>query len=159
MRISNIAVAALIACGLPSIASSEIQQRPGWQVIGTDQTHSDLLERLTAAVAEENMGVVTQAGPTAVARQRGIEIPENRVVGVFNNDFAVRILGLSTAAMIEAPVRFYITENPDGTATLSWKEPSFVFAPYSDEGGEELGRIAEELDQRFEAIAARATAE
>ena len=103
------------------------------------------------------MGVVTQVGPTGTARQRGIEIPENRVVGVFNNDFAVRILELSTAAMIEAPIRFYVTEDPDGTATLSWKEPSFVFAPYADEGGESLADIARELDRRFTAIAERAT--
>ena len=39
-------------------------------------------------------------------RSGGIEIPENRVVGVFNNDYAVRILDMSTAAMIEAPLRF-----------------------------------------------------
>ncbi len=145
--------------GLPCLASADIEPRPGWQVVETQLTHAELLQRLTAAVPQENMGVVTQAGPTGVARQRGIEIPENRVVGVFNNDFAVRLLELSTAAMIEAPVRFYVTEDPDGTATLSWKEPSFVFEPYADEGGEELAKIARELDQRFEAIATRATAD
>ncbi len=150
-------LAAVIAFGHPAVASADIQPRPGWQVIETEFTHAELLERLTSAVAAENMGVVTQAGPTAAALQRGIEIPENRVVGVFNNDFAVRILTLSTAAMIEAPVRFYVTEDADGTATLSWKTPSFVFAPYVDEGGEDLARIAGELDGRFEAIAARAT--
>lgn len=138
-------------------ASAEIAARPGWQVFDTDMTHADLVQSLLDAVAQESsMGVVTQAGPTETARARGIEIPENRVVGVFGNDFAVRILRLSTAAMIEAPVRFYVTEDADGTATLSWKEPSFVFGPYFDEGGVELERIADELDQRFEAIAARA---
>ena len=137
--------------------AAEVQPRPGWQVVETDMTHADLLERLLEAVPEEQMGVVTQAGPTGMARQRGIDIPENRVVGVFNNDFAVRILEQSTAAMIEAPIRFYVTENADGTATLSWKEPSFVFAPYTAEGGDALVRMAEELDDRFSAIAERAT--
>jgi uncharacterized protein (DUF302 family) len=159
VRIRSRFLAAFIAIALPQAALADIQPRPGWQVMETEFDHAELLERLTAAVPEENMGVVTQAGPTGAARQRGIEIPENRVVGVFNNDFAVRILALSTAAMIEAPVRFYVTEDADGTATLSWKEPSFVFAPYAEEGGEALARIAEELDRRFEAIAARAIAE
>jgi uncharacterized protein (DUF302 family) len=140
-------------------AAAEIAEREGWRVIATDMAHAELLERLLAAVPEEGMGVVTQAGPTAAARERGIEIPENRVVGVFNNDYAVRILERSTAAMIEAPIRFYVTEDADGTATLSWKEPSFVFAPYLEEGGDELADMAEDLDQRFEAIAERATAE
>lgn len=64
-----------------------------------------------------------------------IKLAHARLLAVFNNHYAMRILGLSTAAMIEAPVRFYVTEEPDGTATLSWKKPSFVFAPYVDEGG------------------------
>ena len=142
---------------LGGAAGAEVQPRPGWQVVETDMTHADLLERLVEAVPEERMGVVTQAGPTGMARRRGIDIPGNRVVGVFNNDYAVRILELSTAAMIEAPIRFYVTENVDGTATLSWKEPSFVFAPYTEEGGDALVRMAEELDDRFSAIAERAT--
>lgn len=150
---------ALILAAAP-VAADDLQPRDGWRVIGTAMTHETLLDRLVAAVPEAGMGVVTQAGPTGAARARGIDIPQNRVVGVFNNQFAVDILALSTAAMIEAPIRFYVTEDPDdGTATLSWKEPSFVFAPYADEGGPELVRLAEELDERFEAIAARATSE
>jgi len=153
---ARFALAALIST-LATASVAEMQPRPGWQIVETEMTHAALLESLIAAVPAEGMGVVTQAGPTGAARQRGIEIPENRVVGVFNNDFAVRILGLSTAAMIEAPIRFYVTEDADGTATLSWKEPSAVFAPYADEGGDDLAEIAQELDLRFTAIAARAT--
>ncbi len=59
--------------------------------------------------------------------------------------------------MIEAPIRFYVTENADGTATLSYKTPSAVFAPYIDEGGAELAAIAGELDAIFAAIAKGAT--
>ena len=93
------------------------------------------------------MGVITQAGPTATARARGIDIPQNRVIGVFNNDFAVKVLETSTAAMIEAPIRFYVTENENGSATLSYKTPSFVFAPYAAEGGGELENLAKDLDK------------
>ena len=155
-------IAAFLALGLSTVAQpglAEIGQRDGWRIIDTDIRHELLLERLLAAVPEEGLAVVTQAGPTGAARARGIDIPENRVVGVFNNDFAVRILSLSTAAMIEAPIRFYVTEDTDGTATLSWKEPSFVFGPYAEEGGTELAMIADDLDRRFAAIAARATGE
>lgn len=155
MRIGT--VCAVVALCFAGSAGAEIAPRAGWQVIDTEMSHAELVARLTAAVPEERMGIVTQAGPTGMARQRGIDIPENRVIGVFNNDFAVRILALSTAAMIEAPIRFYVTEDADGTATLSWKEPSFVLVPYAAEGGGALAGIAQELDQRFAAIAARAT--
>lgn len=143
----------------PTFAAAEVADmapRTGWRVIDSTLAPDVLIERLLAAIPAEGMGVVTQAGPTAAARARGVTIPENRVIGVFNNVYAVRILNLSTAAMIEAPVRFYVTEDADGTATLSWKTPGFVFAPYVAEGGPELQAAASELDAKFDAIAGRA---
>jgi len=129
-----------------------------WHVIPTEQGYSALLEHLKQAVDANEMGVVTEAGPTQAAAQRGVEIPGNRVVGVFRNDFAVDILRLSVPAMIEAPIRFYVTENEDGTGTLSWKKPSAIFAPYvadldDDERAAALADKASELDAIFEKIA------
>lgn len=108
------------------------------------------------AAKAKKMGVVTEAGPTEAAAARGVAIPGNRVIGVFNNLFAVRMLEASEAAMIEAPVRFYVTEQPDGTATLSYKTPGLVFAPYAGDSPEVM-KIAAELDAIFAAIAAAAT--
>ena len=76
--------------------------------------------------------------------------------GLTPADIDAIILATSTAAMIEAPIRFYVTENADGTATLSYKLPSTVFAPYLDEGGADLAALAAELDRHFAAIAAQA---
>jgi uncharacterized protein (DUF302 family) len=138
----------------PTFASAQtIAPRDGWVVIPTAKSYDQLVEDVLAATTANKMGVVTQAGPTGAAAARGITIPGNRVIGVFNNDFAVKILGLSTAAMIEAPIRFYVTEGEDGQATLAWKEPSHVFAPYMDEGGDALRDLAAQLDDRFSAIA------
>lgn len=137
---------------IPAVAG-DISPRPGWVVLPTQKPHAALLADLRSAVKSHKMGVVTQAGPTQTARNRGIDIPENRVVGVFNNDFAVKVLATSTAAMIEAPIRFYVTENGDGTATLSYKTPGHVFAPYEDEGGPALAALAGQLDGIFDRIA------
>ena len=138
--------------------AGSIAPREGWAVHDTAQAYSELLASLKAAIKAEGMFIVTQAGPTGAAKKRGITIPGNRVVGVYRNDYAVRALATSTAAMIEAPIRLYVTENEDGTATLSYKIPTAVFAPYLDEGGAELSAIAAELDGIFAAIAARAVA-
>jgi len=138
--------------------AGSIAPREGWAVHDTAQGYSDLLDSLKAAIKAEGMYLVTQAGPTAAAASRGITIPGNRVLGVYRNDYAVRALATSTAAMIEAPIRFYVTENEDATATLSYRTPSAVFAPYLDEGGAELSAIAAELDAIFAAIAERAVA-
>jgi len=149
--------ALLIAVAAPAVAASS-SPREGWRVIETDKTYAELLVDLRAAVRAEKMGLVTEAGPTEVAASRGETIPGNRVIGVFRNDFAVRAVRLFPPAMIEAPIRFYVTEDVDGTATLSWKTPGFVFAPYAADAGPELAALAEELDAIFEAIGARAAA-
>jgi len=151
-----VAVLAAVLVAFSAHAGS-VAPRDGWAVHDTDLAYAELLQRLKEAIKAEGMFVVTEAGPTQAAKSRGIEIPGNRVVGVYRNDFAVRALEASTAAMIEAPIRFYVTEEADGTATLSYKLPSFVFAPYMEEGVDALGVVASELDAIFAAIAARAT--
>ncbi len=147
-----------LALLLPVSAHAQaIGARDGWVVLPSAQSYSELVSSVKRAVTANGFGVVTQAGPTQAAKSRGIDIPGNRVIGVFNNKYAVRTLALSTAAMIEAPIRLYVTEEENGTATLSYKTPSLVFAPYMDEAGEELGIIARELDETFLAIAEQAT--
>ncbi|WP_299371244.1 DUF302 domain-containing protein [uncultured Tateyamaria sp.] len=140
-----------------TLAQAEMTPRDGWSVTKTDKSYTALIDAVKSAAKANRMGVVTQAGPTGAAKNRGITIPGNRVIGLFNNVYAVNVLNLSTAAMIEAPIRVYVTENTDGTATLSYKTPSTVFAPYVDEAGPDLATIAAELDTVFAAIAADAT--
>ena len=153
MRKVFVAIAILLST---ATARAEMAPREGWAVLPTDIGYEMLIERLKSAVKANGFGVVTQAGPTGAAARRGIEIPGNRVVGVFNNDYAVRILSLSTAAMIEAPIRFYVTENADGSATLSYKTPTTVFTPYMAEANG-LSDIASDLDVAFAKIASDAT--
>ena len=132
--------------------------RAGWIVLPSKHRFDTLIERLHAAVEANSMAVVTTASASEGAKAQGITIPGNRVVGVFRNDFARRMLAASIAAGIEAPIRFYLTENPDGTGTLSYRTPSAVFAPYADEGGTALKALAGELDGMFERIARAAVA-
>ena len=139
------------------LATAEMAPREGWTVQATQKSYAELSDATRAAIKANGLVVVTQAGPTKAAKQRGIDIPGNLVIGAFNNDFAVRVLALSTPAMIEAPVRFYVTENADGTATLSYKTPGHVFAPYEPEAGPELAKLAAELDVLFAAIADQAS--
>jgi uncharacterized protein (DUF302 family) len=136
--------------------AQSVTPRDGWVVMDSDKPFDALLSDLRTAVSANQMAVVTQAGPTGAAANRGITIPNNRVVGVFNNNFAVRILELSTPAMIEAPIRIYLTEDDAGHAPLSYKTPSFVFAPYLDGADADLATAAAELDAIFLAIATAA---
>jgi len=153
-----LSIAALFI-GLSAASAGTVKEREGWIVIDTRQSFQVLVERLEATVKSEKMGIVTSASASEGAKAAGISIPGNKVFGVFRNDFARRMLGSSVAAGIEAPIRMYVTENPDGTATLSYKKPSAVFAPYADEGGDVLRSIGAELDGIFAGIAERAASD
>ncbi len=157
MSFKSLFLAAALSFVATLALSDGIEPREDWVVIKTSKPYNALIGDVKSAIKANGMGVVTQAGPTGAAANRGITIPGNRVIGVFNNKFAVAVLETSTAAMIEAPIAMYITENADGTATLSYKTPSFVFAPYMAEGGETLVGLAADLDVRFAAIAAAAS--
>lgn len=149
----------VLAFGLCLLAlplQAEMAPRDGWSVHVTQKTYANVIEDVRSAARANSMAVVTQAGPTGAARKRGIDIPGNRVIGLFNNVYAVRVLNLSTAAMIEAPIRMYVTENADDTATISYKLPSNVFAPYLNEAGPDLAIAAKELDSIFRTIATTA---
>ena len=89
------------------------------------------------------MGLVAQACANCGAKSIGVTIPGNRVFMVFRPDFAVRMLAASEAAGVEAPLRLYVTEQPDGTAHLSYRLPSHTFGDYQLE---ELDKLGGELD-------------
>ena len=114
----------------------------GLETVATSKSFKELQSALEAAVTANDMFVVSRACASCGAAKRNIAIPGNMVIGVFRNDFAVRMLEASIPAGIEAPIRFYVTEGHDG-ASLSYRLPSTVFAPYGDGG---LKTIASELD-------------
>ena len=106
-------------------------------------------EALEKAVAEHKMALVCHANAQKGAAGRGVTIKGNQVLMVFRNDFAVRLLAALPQAGFEAPIRIYVYENADGTATVSYAPPSAVFAPYKHP---EVKAVAAELDPIFKAI-------
>lgn len=127
---------------------------PGTRIIETEQSYAGLVDRLNKAVRGNKMGIVARASATLGAKSIGVQIPGNMVIMVYRPDFAVRMLKASVPAGIEAPLRFYVTEDPEsGKATLTYRTPSSVFGPY---GNAELDVMAKELDGIFARIAADA---
>jgi uncharacterized protein (DUF302 family) len=147
------AVLAVLISFLALPAAAADWPHPGTESLPSGKSFGQLAEALDSAIKENGMAAVSKASASAGAKRRGIAIPGNLVVGVFRNDFAVRMLDASLEAGIEAPLRFYVTENGDGTATLTYRTPSAVFAPY---GSAALDSMAAELDEIFASIARRA---
>ncbi len=138
-----------------AVLSTQAQAEPDTVRIPTHHNYQTLIARIETAIANHKMNLVARASASQGAEARGITIPGNAVLMVFRNDFAVRMLNASIQAGIEAPIRLYVTETPDHTATLSYRTPSQVFAPY---GSPPLNELARELDPIFADIAREATA-
>ncbi|MCR9176034.1 MAG: DUF302 domain-containing protein [Alphaproteobacteria bacterium] len=122
----------------------------GTQVIETGKPFLPYVEALTASVKSNNFGIIGLACATcAIKAKFGEEIPGNRVFLIFRPDFARRMLAASTAAGIEAPIRLYVTETPEGSATVTYRLPSHVFGAYEvaalTEMGEELDRLVAQV--------------
>ncbi|SHL09614.1 Uncharacterized conserved protein, DUF302 family [Roseovarius marisflavi] len=149
----------LAILGLAAGSAQALEPRDGWVVHDTAKSYGDLVEAVRDAVKGAPIAIVTQASASDGARMQGHEIPGNRIFGLYRNDYARRMLAASVASGIEAPIRIYVTEDDDGTASLSYRTPTVVFAPYFDEGGDALRDLAEELDGVFENIAKTAISE
>ena len=136
------ALVASLASFAAAASAGELPAREGWRVIDTKMPFAALSDRLEAAIKDNKMGLVTSASASEGAKAQGFTIAGNRIVGVYRNDFARRMLQSSVAAGIEAPIRFYLVENDDGTSTLAYKTPTAVFAAYSAGAKPDLKSVA-----------------
>jgi uncharacterized protein (DUF302 family) len=152
MRRWMIAVAALVVCAM---VPSRVLAQDGRVTTVSRAPFTKVVEALEQAIADQKMALVCHANAQKGAAGRGVTIKGNQVLMVFRNDFAVRLLAADPAAGFEAPIRIYVYENTDGTATVSYLSPSALFAPYTHA---EVRAVAAELDPIFKKIVDRAIA-
>lgn len=142
MRILIIAVA-LMVMAVAAPRAENPTPYPGTETVRIDKPFAQYVKDLEAAIEANDMGIVARACADCGAQKIGFTIPANRVIMIFKPPYAVRMLEASVAAGIEAPLRLYVTEEEDGTAKLTYRLPSAVFAPYEVA---ELDTMADELD-------------
>jgi len=124
---------------------------PGTNIIKTSHGYKALFQRLGKAI-KKNKGSLVNRASAALGAKRVLDlsIPGNMVIGVYHPRFAVRVLKASIPAGIEAPIRFYITENTDKTASLTYRTPSSISTPYESS---DLDAMARELNSILASIA------
>ncbi len=147
-------VVVLAVLGLVAMAGSVAGQHPSRGEVtrvAVKKPFAEVAEGLKAAIAANGMGLVCHANAQAGAAARGVKIKGNQVLMVFRPDFAIRMLTASVEAGFEAPIRIYVVENEDGTATVRYVKPSVIFKPY---GHPDLDRLGAELDPIFARIIA-----
>jgi uncharacterized protein (DUF302 family) len=126
---------------------------PGTVVTPTKLGFDELFARLELAVVANGLMLIAKPSASRNAAARHVSIPGNGMLLAFNNDFALRVLEASVAAGFEAPMRIYVTENPDQTATATYRLASALFKPYETPA---LDAVARDLDRLFAKIVAEA---
>jgi len=144
-----------LAAAATTPATTLAQSGAGPVTVVSNAPFAMVARRLEQAIADHRMGLVCHANAQRGAAARGVAIKGNQVMLVFRNDYAVRLLAADPAAGFEAPLRIYLYENSDGTATVTYLRPSAVFAKYAHP---EVQAVAAELDPVFVAIVRQALA-
>ena len=144
-------LALALLVGPPTLALAQ----EGRVVLASKAPFARVAAALEQAIADQRMGLVCHANAQQGAAARGVKIRGNQVLMVFRNDFAVRLINADARAAYEAPIRIYLYENPNGTATLTYVKPSALLRPY---GHPEVAKVGAELDPIFEKIVAQAMA-
>jgi uncharacterized protein (DUF302 family) len=148
MRYPQLLCVVALLVGLPTFsARAAAEPERVTHVVRTP--FQDVVTTLHRAVEDQKMVLVCEADAQKGAAARGVRIRGNRVLMVFRNDFAVRLLEADPSAGFEAPIRIYVYENADGTTTVSYRTPSAIFAPYRHP---EVRMVAAALDPILEAI-------
>lgn len=153
LRLAHILAALIFAAGFARPAAAF--DRSGYVTVAAAIPFAELEPRFMAALKNNMMNLVNRASASDGAKGRGVTIRGDVVLGVFRNDFAVRMLEASVDAGIEAPVRLHLTEEPDGTSTVRYRRPSALFGQYD---GDAIKAIGKELDPIFERIVSEAMA-
>lgn len=153
---SIIAALALLAMFAPPVNAQNTAPYSGMVTVETGKPFKSFVKAVKPAIKQHKFGIIGIAcANCAIKNVYKKTVPGNRVFFFFAPRFAIRMLAASTAAGIEAPIRIYATENPDGSAKVTYRLPSHVFGAYEVDA---LTAMGKELDGAVEAIVASAIA-
>jgi len=120
-----------------------------------------VVSRLRDAITANDVWVLHEIDPQTLLRKGGYAIAAARQIFFFHPRLMARLLTADAAALIEAPLKFAVTELEDGGVAVRWLDPEAAFARYNHPDltslGKELAQLCEHIaDRTFEQSASAA---
>lgn len=84
--------------------------------------------------------VLHEIDPQTILKNGGHTIGATRQILFFHPDLMVRLLEADQAALLEAPLKLAVMEQPRGAVVVRWLDPAAAFARYGNPALVELGR-------------------
>jgi uncharacterized protein (DUF302 family) len=117
-----------------------------------DLTFAQATEAVTAALAREGFGVLTEIDVAATLKKKlGIERPPYRILGACNPEFAARALEMEPQIGALLPCNVVVREDAGGRTVVEFMDPNAVLGLV---GRPEVAPIAAEVRARLERVLA-----
>ncbi len=133
--------------GQPSLTADSFQAHR----VST-RPHAQIVKALQAAIADAGLKLLYEIDVRAALANAGHRVLGARLMFYFHPDLVQRVLRTDWTAMVEAPLKFLVIEQPDGTTTVRWADPAVSFSRYGHlalaEFGHELSSIADRVVDR-----------
>jgi len=118
----------------------------------------DAIEKVTAALADEGFGVLSDIDVQAALKNKiGVERPAYRILGACNPNYANLALQADPDIGLLLPCNVVVREEDDGAVTVLFMDPNAVLALVEQPGVEELaGEVRAGLMRVRDALAPQA---
>ena len=100
----------------------------------------EVLTRLRQAIEAAGLWVLHEIDPQKVLQRGGYEIGPARQILFFHPDLMVRLLQANPAALLEAPLKVAVMQQPDRSVAVRWNDPVTAFGRYGNPVLTEMGQ-------------------
>ena len=108
-------------------------------VATTSRPFDDVLSSLETEIDRAGLRLLQQIDVQQALANAGRSVGGFRLLFFFHPALVIRVISADVAAMVEAPLKLVVAENPDGTVMLRMFEPATAFGRYDNAALAELG--------------------
>jgi uncharacterized protein (DUF302 family) len=132
-----------------SFTAADRASQPFQRSLLVSGTVDDAVALLRNAIEAEGVWVLHEINPQMLLARGGYAIDAARQILFFHPDLMARLLTADSAALIEAPLKFALTQAGAGQVMIRWSDAAAAFARYGNEDLAQLGRDLVALTDRI----------
>jgi uncharacterized protein (DUF302 family) len=106
----------------------------GIRSVTTRRPVDEVVHRITTLLAEKNIKLFALIDHSGEASAAGLLIPNTKLLIFGNPKSGTPVMLSAPSAALDLPLKILVSQEPDGTAVLSWNDPAWLqqrhnFAP------------------------------
>lgn len=98
----------------------------GLRSITTHRPVDEVVQRLTALLAEKNLKLFAIIDHSGEAAAVGLLMPNTKLLIFGNPKSGTPVMLTTPSAALDLPLKILISQEPDGTAILLWNDPTWL---------------------------------